>query len=276
MLGRLFPTSMLAIPVPSLVSGLHAGLFIARRDGGRRHPARIIDSHELILVRSGVLSMHEAGIPFRVAAGEALLLVQGREHGGSADYPSDLSFHWLHFRLAPAQEAFSVPQHSRPRRPGLLMEWMHRYCDDRISGQATPATAGALVHLMLSELAAAPRSAGSSPAAHLVGRAEAWIGHHYQDPVSTSDVARALGCNADYLGRVFRQVTGSSIVAAIHARRLGEARRRLIETVDRVEQVARQTGFGDVVHFRRIFRRHCGCTPGDFRALHARSFVNSD
>lgn len=268
----------LAFPRPETFTGLHAGLFISRRGSGVRHPTRVIDSHELILVRRGQLDIHEDGKPFSVAANEALVLVAGREHGGLVDYPRELSFYWLHFQPPPSiGEVFSVPQHSAPRRPSLLMEWMHRYLDDQSSGAATSATAGLLVQLLLAELAAAPRAAGNGdPAAHLVGRAEAWIGHHYQDPISTSDIAQALGCNSDYLGRVFRRITGSSIVASIHERRLGEAKRRLIETAAEVEAIAKSVGFNDVVHFRRLFRRHNGCAPGAFRNLHARAFVNSD
>lgn len=270
---------MLTIDIPDLraVDGLFAGLFIARPGIVLRHATRTIDSHELIIVRSGVLSMHENGTPFRVSAGQALLLSAGHEHGGTESYPDDLSFYWLHFTVRAGQaDVLQIAQHSSPRRPQLLMEWLHRYLDDRISGAGTPATAGLIVQLLLAELAAAPDALrAADPSAHLIGRAEAWIGHHYQESISTSDVAQALDCNPDYLGRVFRRITGTSIVAAIHARRLSEARHRLITTTDDGETIARAVGFGDVVHFRRIFRRHHGCTPGDFRAQHARVYVNN-
>ncbi len=265
------------IPSPAPLAGLHSGLFVSRRDAGQRHPDRTIDSHELILVRSGVLGMHEDGERIDVAAGEALVLTAGRRHGGTADYRLDLSFHWLHFTSPTPSDGLELPRHSRPRRPDLLLELMARYHDDRISGAATPATSGLLVHLMLAELAAAPpaRAIGGATA-HLVGRAEAWIGHHYHEAVSTSDVARALACNPDHLGRAFRAVTGRTLVQALHARRLGEARRRLIETSEDIAAIAHDCGFADLAHFRRIFRRATGTAPGAFRALHARSYVNSD
>lgn len=265
------------IPSPAPLAGHHAGLFVSRRDGGQRHAERTIASHELIVVRSGVLGMHEEGERIDVAAGEALVLTAGRRHGGTADYRLGLSFFWLHFTCAIPREGLELPRHSRPRRPDLLMELMARYQDDSISGAATSATSGLLVHLILAELAAAPpaRVVGGATA-HLVGRAEAWIGHHYHEAVSTSDVARALACNPDHLGRAFRAVTGRTMVQALHAHRLGEARRRLIETSEDISVIARDCGFADLAHFRRIFRRASGTAPGSFRALHARSYVNSD
>lgn len=264
------------IPLPAPLTGLHSGLFVSRRDAGQRHAERTIDSHELIVVRSGVLGMHEDGERIDVAAGEALVLTAGRRHGGTADYPPELSFHWLHFTCPTPRDGLELPRHSRPRRPELLMELLARYQDDRISGTATPATSGLLVHLILAELAAAPlaRSVGGATA-HLVGRAEAWIGQHYHEPVSTSDVARALACNPDHLGRAFRLVTGRTLVQVLHGRRLGEARHRLIETSEDIAAIARDCGFGDLAHFRRVFRRTTGTAPGAFRALHARTNVNT-
>ena len=157
------------------------------------------------------------------------------------------------------------------------MELIARYLADRVAGTATAATGGLLVHLILAELAAAPPAQQvGGRTAHLVGRAEAWIGHHYHEAISTSDVADALACNPDHLGRAFRAVTGRTLVQALHERRLGEARRRLIETADAVGDIARGCGFSDLAHFRRVFRRATGTTPGSFRALHARTYVNSD
>ena len=263
-----------AVPGYDAISGQWAGLFIARRRR-LRHPRRRLDHHELILVRAGELGIAEDGEPFRVASGQTLLLSAGREHDGTADYPPDLSFYWLHFTCRAGTAPLSVPRHASPRRPELLQAMFHRYLDDQMRGLHTPVTAGLAVHAMLAELAAAALPGTADPAAALVGRAEAWIGHHYQDAISTREVAAALGHNPDYLGRVFRRCTGRTVVEAITQRRLNEARQRLIDSATDVAGIARAAGFNDLTHFRRVFRRQWGCSPGDFRAQHARVHVNS-
>lgn len=264
-----------AIPAHDAVHGLWSGLFIAR---GRRlrHPRRRMQDHELILVRSGRLGIAEEGVDLSAGPGQAVLLLAGREHWGTMDYPRDLSFYWLHFRCRAGAAMADLPQRLQPRRPDLLQAMLHRYLDDQTAGMHTPATAGLAVHLMLAELCAAPREAAADPASPLVGRAEAWIGHHYQDGISTREVAAALGHNPDYLGRVFHRCTGKTVVEAIAERRLREVRHRLIDSTDDVALIARAAGFHDLTNFRRLFRRHCGCTPGAFRAQHARIYVNSD
>jgi AraC-like DNA-binding protein len=263
------------VPAYDAVHGNWSGLFMAR---GRklRHPRRRMQEHELILVRSGTLGIAEDGIDLSVGPGQALILVAGREHWGTVDYPRDLMFYWLHFRCLDGPSLASLPQRMQPRRPDLLQAMMHRYIDDQTTGAQTAATAGLAVHLMLAELCASPNPTAQDPAAPLVGRAEAWIGHHYQDGISTRDVATALGHNPDYLGRVFRRCVGKTLVEVIAERRLREVRRRLIDSMDDVALIARGAGFHDLTNFRRLFRRHCGCTPGEFRAQHARSYVNSD
>jgi AraC-like DNA-binding protein len=264
-----------AVPDYDAVQGQWSGLFIAR-SRKLMHPRRRMQDHELILVRSGSLGIAEHGVDLSTGPGQAVLLVAGREHWGTVDYPRDLSFYWLHFRCRDGAVMGQLPQRVQPRRPDLLQAMMHRYIDDQTAGLHTPATAGLAVHLMLAELCAAPRQNAVDPAAPLVGRAEAWIGHHYQDGISTREVAAALGHNPDYLGRVFHRCTGKTLVEAIAERRLREVRRRLIDSMDDVALIAREAGFHDLTNFRRLFRRHCGCTPGEFRAQHARAYVNSD
>ena len=79
------------------VAALNGGLFVSRGKG--THPTRVIDSHELIFVRSGILELFEEERRFRLGPGEALVLWPGRRHGGAAPYPPDLSFFWIHFNI---------------------------------------------------------------------------------------------------------------------------------------------------------------------------------
>jgi AraC-like DNA-binding protein len=61
---------------------------------------------------------------------------------------------------------------------------------------------------------------------------------------------------------------GASFSAFVLAKRLAKAERML---ADRryahlsIAQIAHESGFGDVSHFNRMFRRHYGVTPSDVR-----------
>jgi AraC-like DNA-binding protein len=264
--------------VPAL-EPLHSGLAISRGQGC--HPRRRIDSHELILVRSGRLDMAEAGEFLSVDAGGTLLLRAGEEHWGTEPYPPDLSFYWVHFRTAKrgssrGADLLRVPRLGRPARPDRLAELYHRYGDDRESGGFDPLAGALLIALMLAEVArpGARRKAGAGAA--LAGKADAFIRTHFHQPISTAVVARELDCNPDYLGRVFRRTYGFSLTEAIHRRQLVHARRLLLESSKNITAVARDVGFDDPGYFRRVFRRREGMSPRAFRRLYARLHVNTE
>lgn len=68
-----------------------------------------------------------------------------------------------------------------------------------------------------------------------------------------------------YLSRLFRRVTGQSIVDFINVRRI-EAARRLLESTDLgINDVAEETGFSTTAHFRRVFREQVGVSPMQYR-----------
>ena len=71
-----------------------------------------------------------------------------------------------------------------------------------------------------------------------------------------------------YLSRLFRRVTGQSIVDYINGRRI-EAAQRLLESTDlNISAVAEQTGFASAAHFRRVFRETMGTGPLQYRKSH--------
>ena len=270
-------TVELSLPLPLEVS--NGGVFISRGRGG--HQGRVIDSFELIFVREGVLAIQEAGRDFEVRAGDALILWPGRPHHGTAPYPPDLSFYWLHFRVTGcgAREAagLNVPQHVTLARPDHLTSLFRRFLDDQESGNMEPLAASLLALLMLCEVAASSGpKAEDGAAVRLAGRADALIRTRFHEPLSTSSVARTLRCNPDYLGRVFHKVYGCTLTEALHGRRLKVACRLLLESDETVEKVASSCGFRDATYFRRLFKRREGVSPRAFRQLYAKQHVNTE
>jgi AraC-like DNA-binding protein len=261
----------------------NAGLFVSRGKG--THVDRVIDSYELIYVRHGTLAMRENEREFFLKSGQTLLLWPGRRHKGIRPYPPDLSFYWIHFKLPSARKsrtrgsALNIPQHVTLRREDKLAELFHRFLDDQETGQLQPLTASLLIVLMLSEVSAS-RAAVAAPssgaAAALAARAKQFVDAHFHQPVATLEVAGALSCNADYLGRVFRQTYGHTLIDDIHRSRLRNARRLLMESALNIDQIARECGFTDSGYFRRIFRRAQGLSPRAFRKLYARAHVNTE
>jgi AraC-like DNA-binding protein len=87
----------------------------------------------------------------------------------------------------------------------------------------------------------------------------------YAEPISLRDVARAVRLTPGYLTTLVRERTGRTVQAWLTERRMGQARRLLVETDLAVEEVAERVGFADPGYFIRTFRRAHGITPRRWR-----------
>ncbi len=263
-----------------VLTAQNGGLFVSRRQG--MHPDRRISSYELIFVRTGVLAIREEDRGFKVSAGQSLILWPERRHRGTAPFPPDLSFYWIHFTLQPPSAStrspeLTIPQYATVSRPDHMTELFRRFLDDQESGILDVTSAGLLVMLMLCEVARSrpPGSLPESASTRLAGRADAYIRTHFHEPIRPADLAQMLGCNANYLSRIFHQAYGQTLTEAIHRRRLHHARQLLLDDDRNVDEIARACGFQDAGYFRRMFKRQEGITPLAFRRLYSRLHTNT-
>ena len=252
-----------------------AGHLVSRGVG--RHPRRIIGDFELIFVRDGVLKIAEDDQEFSVAASQTLLLFPDRLHYGTEDYGPDLSFFWVHFTLQVPREStdiegssgllFHLPQQTTVSRPDYLAELFRRYLDDLAGRESDPVAASLLLQLMLREVMR-PDTVRSS-ASVLAARADSFIRTHFHLPLTTSVVAAHLGCNAHYLGRVYRAAFGGTLTTAIQHTRIDYGCRLLLGSDLRVGEIAAACGMEDANYFHQVFKRRKGLTPSAYRRLHA-------
>lgn len=271
------------------VNAENGGFFVSRGRG--THPDRILPSYELIFVQQGVLHLREGRTEYAVGKGEALVLWPNRRHAGTQPFPLDLRFYWVHFTmkalpkglvLRPAQRADSrmaVPKKVLVGHPDRMEEIFRRFLDDQDQGDLPPLRAALHITLLLSELLEAQpisktptEESRSTLHAH---HAEQFIRTHFHESITTTQIAQAVHCNPDYLGRVYHRVYGVTLTDAIHAMRMKHACRLLRESDASVKEVARESGYGDTGYFRRVFRQARGLTPSRYRHAFEHMHVNT-
>lgn len=265
----------------------NAGLFIGR--GTAMHPTRIIDSHELIFVKQGELDMWEEGQVFHLEAGETLHLWPGRQHGSTKPMPLGLRFYWIHFEVEDrtgrdingssddVAPMIKVPQVNRIHQPERLERLFRTFLDDQETGLLHPYSANLLTMLMLIEVTQSFKEKAQDPDdINVVATwAHTYIRINYDRPITTRNIAHALGYNADYLGRIYRKVYGCTLTEAIHSRRINQACDFLLDSNMTIEQIAQKCGFNDPDYFRRIFRRQMRISPGEYRSAYSHMHVNT-
>jgi transcriptional regulator GlxA family with amidase domain len=99
----------------------------------------------------------------------------------------------------------------------------------------------------------------------VIGRCQAWIAEHYDEPNPVRAMVRLSGLAERTFKRRFRQTTGMSPLEYVHAIRLEEAK-QMLETGDApIESIAREVGYEDPAFFGRLFRRNVNLTAAQYR-----------
>jgi AraC-like DNA-binding protein len=96
-------------------------------------------------------------------------------------------------------------------------------------------------------------------------QAETWANARLPEVITLPAWARAAGLNPVYFGRVFKRETGLRPMAWLNQRRLQLACQNLASTSKSVTEIAEECGFSSQYYFSRVFRRHFGQPPRQYR-----------
>lgn len=92
-----------------------------------------------------------------------------------------------------------------------------------------------------------------------------YIEEHYFKSVTIDELAKLAGFSRGYFFRAFKEMFDISPVAYQQNLRIEAAKTLLKTTPLRCNEVAHRVGFSDVYFFHRIFKKHTGVTPNQFR-----------
>ena len=91
---------------------------------------------------------------------------------------------------------------------------------------------------------------------------------HLPEPLSLSVIAEHLHKNASRLSTDFKQETGKTVTNFIQQTRISRATNYLCNTELSVSEIALAVGFDDFAYFSRIFKKHTGYSPKEYRDMH--------
>ncbi|HEX3922633.1 MAG TPA: AraC family transcriptional regulator [Streptosporangiaceae bacterium] len=135
--------------------------------------------------------------------------------------------------------------------------------EESLDGEARLALIAERIEVRL----AAPGPARRAPETGVAGQVRDLLDSRYAEPVSLSEAAALIGRSVPHLVRSFTREFGVSPHAYVIGRRIGAARRLLLQGAAPAE-VAAAVGFYDQAHLTRHFRRHTSVTPARFARSH--------
>jgi AraC-like DNA-binding protein len=249
------------------------------------------DNVELVVVTSGGGLHCTEGGRWPIARGDVFAIPVGMAHGYARTRqlqlinlgydPTRLTGPWAHLAGMPGFSALSLIE-PRLRRHQAFAGHLHLNEPDlqgilamagELERELVQRAAGwesAAEGWMLQLLIRLARHYGAlaTPAAASALRLSAvvaWIEAHLAQPLDQEHLARIGHLSRATLQRLFSAAYGTSVMRYVESLRIARARELLAGGGAGVAAVAAAVGYPDANHFARVFRRHLGCAPGDFR-----------
>ena len=113
----------------------------------------------------------------------------------------------------------------------------------------------------------APPSAndGEKLSDHYLDRCKTYIFAHLHEKISVSEMARAIGLNANYLSDLFRRCAGITLTGYIQNEKIRLAKNLLIYSEESIPKIAEYVNFPSQSYFGKLFKEKMHMTPRQYR-----------
>lgn len=88
-----------------------------------------------------------------------------------------------------------------------------------------------------------------------------YIKYHYFEKIKLEELASYIGLSKDYMGKVFKAQTGSTIISYLNAYRIQKAKQLLRHTELSIQEIALIIGFNDQYYFSKQMKKSTGYSP---------------
>ncbi len=232
---------------------------------------RIQRNLQLVYIHEGEALISVNGEEHRLRAGEATLLVPGRQEHFHFSKKGRTRHGWCEVREAQLEKAARIAYEELPFRGPLTPEMqalakMARTLkpDARTSEQLLyDALARAMMLAYLAAIGFGDKP--SPPLPEPLRRAVEQIDSRYGDACSVDLLARSAGVTGAHLIRLFRQHLGTTPMQCVWKRRVEAGAQLLRETGLAISEVAYKCGFQTPFHFSRMLKNHSGQSPRAYR-----------
>lgn len=99
----------------------------------------------------------------------------------------------------------------------------------------------------------------------MIGQINDYIHKHYGEEIGRNEIAEHFFLTPEYLAKMYKRKTGTSLKDYLNEYRIGQAKRLLAQTDKLVSDVAIEVGMDNFSYFSTLFRKYTGLTPNEYR-----------
>lgn len=193
-----------------------------------------------------------------------LILVCFKPSANEVRVPSDGAIDLFKTRALEAQPFSLTLTHRRSEILSLLQGMVLERLSGRLGGDIFIwGQFSQLLVLLARSLAEVRTRPVSTVRATAFAKTLDYIQDRFTDPIQINDLANMAGLSYRRYTDKFKSEKGVTVNDYLTAMRLDLAKKRLLET-DNIMLVAMDSGFGDLSHFYRVFKKHVGMTPRQY------------
>lgn len=101
----------------------------------------------------------------------------------------------------------------------------------------------------------------------ILEKAKEFIINNYNKDITLETVADYIHLSSTYFSKLFKQEFGENFVDYVINYKIKKARELLKEGIYKANEVSRMVGFNDVKYFYKIFKKHTGFTPSEYKDI---------
>lgn len=99
----------------------------------------------------------------------------------------------------------------------------------------------------------------------VVEKAKAYMQENFQREISLDDVSREVNISPYYFSKIFKDESGENFTEYLTRIRMDKAKELLENETLSIREVGVMSGYSDPNYFSRIFKKHLGITPREYR-----------
>lgn len=240
-------------------------LFVDRRSFPEWEIGRsTIDFHDLTFIVGGKSNYYINGEKFTVEAGDMLYAPSGSIREAHTFQEAPMHSYAFNFFWKGADNDVQLPFQTVTRnwRTKEIMEDIREFSHVWMGKQPFyKMKARAIFQLIVYRLLSIDYHQQAPLVDPRIHKAIAYIMDHYAENVTIRELAGLAGLNPEYMGKLFKQNTGSTCKEFLNRVRVNNAEMILTAGGFNVSEVAEHCGYHDVAYFSNVFKQIKGYPP---------------